>query len=1081
MEKPSTRSSQRKRTRSSRLTSLEDLPSGKNNEPKSSNEKVEPNKKNRKVNDDPGNDLKANNDKKPSASSKNTEKGFQGRHLEKKNKDTLKEIDTDDRGSTKPNNLTRKNVSPKKSDMVGDDAVDSKTVENNSNDAKMSAEVTEEGNDWVVRIGQNKELIYTSKTPDKKNVNVSPKKNGELSDEVNRSKSMIGAPNQNSEVSEDGAKGVTRSGRKIKPKKIYSDVLAFVKNKRETASKPKTQHSSGSSNFKSIRNLLNNIPEQKQDDNNPTEHTIDDQQQVNVEGYIEPNKLPESITIETLEVPIATGNDAGDNQVGIQESQTVININLGSAQLQDVGVVAQELTATIDKSNEAEAGLFNVVESEHNTTEGQTIAYQYVEDSNAIPSENQENSTAMESGAIEGETVILQGQPVTLESQGVSLGSQDDTTLESQAATFESQTDASPTVKITSIEPEIDGYILQQHSAQNTKLIEIRCGYNGCDYVYTSSEDMNQHLQEMHKPGQAEEASKNVQSTLQAVSDERHPVKKTTELDDQKTEVEYTYNDEMYHQFLEDERVYMCTICSYKERNWKKLLAHLKSHQSFKPYVCTNGHAEPYKTSSKYNMMCHLKIHSGVRNHVCTICNKAFSFKHKLTVHMQYHNNVKNHECNQCGKTFTQSSDLKKHVSGVHTNVRSYECSICGEAWKNKQTLTRHEKTHGARKSLKCDVCGKGYTSKQTLSLHKRSHFMLYHCEICDKSFSSYSGFMAHKAMHDHDGFECELCNKILMTKGSLKRHHIVTHSNMRPFLCPLCQKALKSKESLAQHMITHNSDKTFECPECGLCVKRLDTLQVHMRIHQQKKPYNCDICHKGYTQKNALIRHMETHSTSVMTGTLFNCSTCDESLTSRQALQNHIVEEHLSEDLRDNKKAENENEAAIATAEPSIGELMWVCELCEELFVSQDTLAVHILSMHMKHGLVLQGENAGNQTNVSLETGDLETSETQPSVSLDTGNLETSENQENASLESGDLETIDNNEYLVENAEERMETIEKRINEGVDNKTHDTIVVHVNDTTIQKGEIITTPLTHAVDSIMTDQVEEGEILAAMQ
>ena len=53
--------------------------------------------------------------------------------------------------------------------------------------------------------------------------------------------------------------------------------------------------------------------------------------------------------------------------------------------------------------------------------------------------------------------------------------------------------------------------------------------------------------------------------------------------------------------------------------------------------------------------------------------------------------------------------------------------------------------------------------------------------------------------MHDesYSGFTCEICQKVLHTKGSLTRHMLVFHSNNRPFSCKICSKSFKTKKDL--------------------------------------------------------------------------------------------------------------------------------------------------------------------------------------------------------------------------------------------------------------------------------------------
>lgn len=53
--------------------------------------------------------------------------------------------------------------------------------------------------------------------------------------------------------------------------------------------------------------------------------------------------------------------------------------------------------------------------------------------------------------------------------------------------------------------------------------------------------------------------------------------------------------------------------------------------------------------------------------------------------------------------------------------------------------------------------------------------------------------------MHDESsqGYLCSYCDKKIMTKGSMKRHMQICHSDERPYPCPDCSKVFKTNRDL--------------------------------------------------------------------------------------------------------------------------------------------------------------------------------------------------------------------------------------------------------------------------------------------
>lgn len=106
----------------------------------------------------------------------------------------------------------------------------------------------------------------------------------------------------------------------------------------------------------------------------------------------------------------------------------------------------------------------------------------------------------------------------------------------------------------------------------------------------------------------------------------------------------------------------------------------------------------------------------------------------------------------------------------------------------------------------------------------------------------------------------CTVCNKALLRKEDVQRHHIV-HSGVKAHECPICKKKFAMKSSLKIHLLTHTKEPPRACDECGRAFIRQDCLLRHMRSKHrdmlaeimadaEKKKLEAQLL--GMTKKNA-------------------------------------------------------------------------------------------------------------------------------------------------------------------------------------------------------------------------------------
>ncbi|KAM4627463.1 vascular endothelial zinc finger 1b isoform 2-T2 [Polymixia lowei] len=70
---------------------------------------------------------------------------------------------------------------------------------------------------------------------------------------------------------------------------------------------------------------------------------------------------------------------------------------------------------------------------------------------------------------------------------------------------------------------------------------------------------------------------------------------------------------------------------------------------------------------------------------------------------------------------------------------------------------------------------------------------------------------------------------------------------------CDMCGKAFRDVYHLNRHKLSHSDEKPFECPICQQRFKRKDRMTYHVRSHDGgvHKPYICSVCGKGFSREN--------------------------------------------------------------------------------------------------------------------------------------------------------------------------------------------------------------------------------------
>ncbi|GFR74621.1 zinc finger protein ZFAT-like [Elysia marginata] len=173
------------------------------------------------------------------------------------------------------------------------------------------------------------------------------------------------------------------------------------------------------------------------------------------------------------------------------------------------------------------------------------------------------------------------------------------------------------------------------------------------------------------------------------------------------------------------------------------------------------------------------------------------------------------------------------------------------------------------------------------------------------------------------------------MRANSELQKHIWIHEGIKPYTCPICPYACRSKNNLQAHMLRHSAEKPFSCSECGKEYKSKTALRWHVRSHKTGKLFKCDRCSYEATQASHLKRHMETHEVLKR----FICKHCDYSANTLGYMKIHYAKHH---------KGQAFSHEEIVDPESSMSDKrVYKCLSCGYLFGNLSDLKRHLKIRH--------------------------------------------------------------------------------------------------------------------------------------
>ena len=303
--------------------------------------------------------------------------------------------------------------------------------------------------------------------------------------------------------------------------------------------------------------------------------------------------------------------------------------------------------------------------------------------------------------------------------------------------------------------------------------------------------------------------------------------------------------------------------------------------------------------------------------------------------------------CDDCEENFAAAYELRVHQESIHMKVGNYECRICNTKFSYIEKLTNHvEDTH--LNTLTNVV--EEYDLDDVDILHiedeidpnstlKAVSGEMFECDVCEESFENQVKLESHTSTIHNFYNKCNICHVELNNLKELNDHFEVAHSNDEN----------PERENSQVEEINESNDKKSglgrkKLKNCTYCMKKFVNRQAlvsHIAcIHKKEKNFKCEKCDKSFGQLTSKQRHFQNIHQGIKK---FECKDCQISYAQKTQLDNHLFNVHTSVE---NSQAQSNK----TVKEPEYdAEKRKSCKICTKTFSSDNTLRIHITTVHKK------------------------------------------------------------------------------------------------------------------------------------
>ncbi|KAL1451650.1 hypothetical protein WDU94_006008 [Cyamophila willieti] len=186
--------------------------------------------------------------------------------------------------------------------------------------------------------------------------------------------------------------------------------------------------------------------------------------------------------------------------------------------------------------------------------------------------------------------------------------------------------------------------------------------------------------------------------------------------------------------------------------------------------------------------------------------------------------NRKVHLCPKCRKSFPNKYLVKVHMKRRH-NIFKRKTVIV------PQNGDQESGDNGASGP----ISGRDYNQSPRSRPCTGNRETLFKCALCDASFPTFYSLEDHY-LRVHEGIPCGVCRIRIKNRMLLDKHLNACHGPEERYMCPVCDKRMKSKETLRKHIVMHEDRRPYDCFVCKRSFRYSYDMRLHMRRTHPKE-----------------------------------------------------------------------------------------------------------------------------------------------------------------------------------------------------------------------------------------------------